>query len=69
SWHDRCGHLNPAGVTRLGKSGRLGKGWEENVGSKAKCIPCLEGKTRRKNTGEGTTRATRPFEVISVDLW
>jgi hypothetical protein len=69
SWHYRCGHLNTAGVKRLGKDGRLGKGWEKELGDEEACIECLAGKARRKRTGLGTTRATRPFEVISIDLW
>lgn len=68
SWHDRCGHLNTAGIQRLGRSGRLGPGWEKGVDSSA-CIDCLQGKAKRRATGLGTTRATKPFEVISVDLW
>ena len=69
AWHRRLGHLNVRDVLRLGRSGRLGKGWTAGHSEDVECDECVIGKGTRLPTHPSDRRAATPLETIHVDLW
>lgn len=68
SWHSRLGHINHATVNALGRSGRLGEDWKEDV-ENAQCVACIQGKGTRQPSRPSANRASNPADRISADLW
>jgi transposase InsO family protein len=69
-WHRRLGHLNLRDVIRLGKLGRLGGKWDDvNASSMTSCEPCILGKGHRLPSPTSSLRATKPNEIVHIDLW
>jgi len=68
SWHSRLGHINHATINALGRAGRLGDSWKEDVND-AQCVACIQGKGTRQPSRPSTNRASNPADRISADLW
>jgi transposase InsO family protein len=71
-WHHRLGHLSARAVMRLYRAGRidgLDAITSQDV-SKFKCESCIMGKgTRLPSPPAEDIRATKPGELIHIDLW
>ena len=63
-WHARLGHIGPARMDRLAKSGLLSNVSKVDMST---CEHCLVGKTCRKPFGTGT-RAEYPLHLIHSDI-
>jgi hypothetical protein len=68
SWHCRLGHINTATINALGRAGRLGKDWKEDI-EHAQCSACIQGKGTRLPSRLSTDRASNPADRISADIW
>lgn len=73
-WHRCLGHANVDDIIRLGKEGRLGTPayWKGQAGKDKnafQCGLCIEGKGHRLPTHLSPIRASKPLELIHVDLF
>lgn len=69
-WHRRLGHLNAKDLIKMKNGAVEGMVCEDfNINiSKQNCVVCNEGKQTRQPFPHGSSRASKPLEIVHADL-